>query len=675
MKKTYQNRELSVLSFNERVLQEAEDSKNPLMERVKFLGIFSSNMDEFFKVRVASLHRQLELGEEDKAQILELVSERARQLDKRFQSTYNKVFRALRRKGVRLHSYEEMCNTSDDVLEQLREHFNGRILPFLVPLIIDERRVFPQLDDSVPYLAVKMYGQTPRYAILKVPTSVKRFVELNDGTIVYIDDVIRYFLDDIFRIFDYEYSEAYEFKIVRDAELDMDNDFSADYVRRMEEELQQRKGGRPTRLVYDESIPPVMLQILIREMGFGKDDTLVGGSRYHNMRDLIDFPNRRPDLSFTPDPVSQHPALSRVDIPVTQAVDERDILVTYPFQSFDNVIRLLRESAIDPEVTEIKMTIYRLAKESQVVNALINAASNGKSVLVSIEIQARFDEERNIAFAERLMEAGATVVYGLPPMKVHGKLLLIKRRRKSYAGLATGNFNEATGRLYVDSVLLTADERITKEIEQIFDFLERAARIRLLTPPKFKHLLVSPFNLREKFEKLIETEKNKGKQGYILIKVNHLTDIRIVQKLRKAAEAGVQVDLIVRTTHAVPAHKNIRAISIVGRYLEHQRIYVFGRDLDQRIYLGSADWMERNFDWRLEVAFPVYAKYIRKEIMTLLENQLKDNAKARVLDDTQSNDYVKRGGRKVDAQDRAVQYFARLSGRLNKRARANKKKA
>lgn len=671
MKKTYQNRELSVLSFNERVLQEAEDSKNPLMERVKFLGIFSSNMDEFFKVRVASLHRQLELGEEDKAQILELVSERARQLDKRFQSTYNKVFRALRRKGVKLLSYEEMCNTSDEVLEQLREHFNGKILPLLVPLIIDERRVFPQLADGVPYLAIKMHGQTPRYAILKVPPTLKRFVELNDGTIVYIDDVIRYFLDDIFRIFDYEYSEAYEFKIVRDAELDMDNDFSADYVRRMEEELQQRKGGRPTRLVYDNSIPPVMLQILIREMGFGKDDTLVGGGRYHNMRNLIDFPNRRPDLSYQPDPVSLHPTLGSEKEPVTKIVEERDVLITYPFQSFDNVIRLLRESAIDPDVSEIKMTIYRLAEESQVINALINAASNGKSVLVSIEIQARFDEERNIAFAERLSEAGATVVYGLPPMKVHGKLLLIKRKRKRFAGLATGNFNETTGRLYVDSVLLTADERITKEVEEVFDFLERAARIRLLTPPKFKHLLVAPFNLRKRFEKLIEEEKSKGKQGYILIKVNHLTDSRIAHKLRKAADAGVEIDLIVRTTHACPAHKNIRAVSIIGRYLEHQRIYVFGRGMDQTVLLGSADWMERNFDWRLEVAFPVFAKYIRKEIITLLHAQLKDNAKARILDDTQSNAYVKRGGRKVDAQQRAVQYFTRLG----KKALGNKKKA
>lgn len=660
MKKAFENRELSTLSFNERVLQEAEDTKNPLMERVKFLGIFSSNMDEFFKVRVASLHRQLELGEKGKAQILELVSERARQLDKRFQATYTKLFKELRRKGVELLSYEEIEKESEEVLEWLSIHFQTKILPSLVPLIIDERRVFPQLDDGVPYLAVKMHGPIPRYAILKIPTTLPRFVELLDGSIVYIDDVIRYFLDDIFRIFDYTEAEAYEFKIARDAELDMDNDFSADYVRRMEEELQQRKGGRPTRLVYDDAIPPVMLQILIREMGFGKDDTLVGGGRYHNMKDLIGFPNRRPDLSYQPDPVSDHPLLLERQEPTTRVIEKRDVLVTYPYQSFDYLVRLLRESAIDPDVSEIKMTIYRVAQNSHVINALISAASNGKSVVVSIEIQARFDEERNIAYAERLQEAGATVLYGLPPLKVHGKLLFIRRKKKRFAGLATGNFNEATGRMYVDSVLLTADERITKEVDTVFEFLERAARIRLLTPPKFKHLLVAPFNLREGFEKRIAEEKSKGDDGYILIKVNHLTDKGVIRKLQKAADAGVTIDLIVRTTHAMQPHKNIRAISIIGRYLEHQRIYVFGKGHDQQVYLGSADWMERNLDWRLEVAFPVYAKYFRKEIMTLLDAQLKDNSKARELDAPQSNSYVRRQGRKIDAQRKAIEYFATL---------------
>ena len=584
-------------------------------------------------------------------------------MDKRFNVTYEKVFKELRKQGVRLLSFEELMGQAEESLDWLAEHFHSEILPSLVPLIIDERRIFPQLDDNVPYLAVKMYGENPRYSILKIPTTLPRFVELLDGAIVYIDDVIRFYLDEIFHIFDYESAEAYEFKIVRDAELDMDNDFSADYVRRMEEELEQRKGGRPTRLVYDEAIPPVMLQILIKELGFGRDDTLVGGSRYHNMMDLIDFPNRRPDLSYTPDPVAPHPQLEQLKTPAMGVIEERDVLVNYPYQSFDNLIKLLRESAIDPDVSEIKITIYRLAAQSQVVNALINAARNGKSVVVSIELQARFDEERNILYADRLIESGATVLYGLPPMKVHGKFLFIRRNNKSFAGISTGNFNEDTSRVYVDSLVLTSDERITKEVDKVFDFLEKAARIRLVDPPKFKHLLVSPFNLRKRFESLIAEEKAKGENGYILIKINHLTDKRIIRKLCKAADAGVKIDLIVRTTHAMASHRNVRAISLVGRYLEHQRVYVFGQGDEQKVFLGSADWMERNLDWRLEMVFPIYAKYIRKEIMILLKAQLKDNCKARILEETQSNNYTSRNGRKVDAQKQAVVYYMQLASK------------
>lgn len=638
-KTLYQDREISTLSFNERVLQEAEDERNPLMERVKFLGIFSANMDEFFKVRVASLHRMMELGQKGKAQVLDVVGRRARELDKRFQAAYRGTTEALAREGIRILTEKDIAKDSGTAV-WLDDYFRQNVLPSLVPLLIDESREFPQLMDGQLYFAVKMRGQVPRYAILRIPTELGRFVELPTGDIMYLDDVIRYSLDDVFYIFDYEQIEAFEFKILRDAELDMDNDFSEDYVRRMEEELQLRKGGRPTRLVYDAAIPPVLLRLLIMELQIGDEYPLIGGARYHNMKDLIGFPNKRPDLSWPMESPAPHPVLDRDRTPMIETIREQDVLVTYPYQSFDHVIRLLREAAIDPKVEAIKMSLYRVARHSQVVNALVNAAQNGKWVFVSVELQARFDEKQNIEIAERLQEVGAQVVFGLPPMKVHSKLLLIQKEGVQFAGLSTGNFNESTAKRYVDSILFTADPNITSEVDDVFEYLERASRMRLLESPRFKHLMVSPFNLRRVIGRMLEQETAKGEEGYVCLKVNHLTDAKLIRKIRRTADAGVKMDLIVRTTYAMLPHPNIRAISIVDRYLEHQRVYIFGRGPEQEIFLGSADLMERNLDWRVEVAFPVYDAALRDEIRRLVQIQIEDDYKARYYDAVQSNPYV-----------------------------------
>jgi polyphosphate kinase len=422
-----QIREISTLSFNERVLQEAEDRRNPPMERLRFLGIFSSNMDEFFKVRVASIQRRHEMGKKGMLEILEAIGHKSRELDERFQAAYADILTALAVEGIKIVNEKDIPQQPRAVADWLDDFFRQTILPHLVPIILNKRLPFPQLKDGALYFGVKMWAEKLRYAILEIPSELPRFVELPNGNMMYLDDVIRYSLNDVFYIFDYERIGAYEFKISRDAELDIDNDFSEGYVRKMERVLRQREGGRPTRFVYDASIPPGLRELLLRELRLDKDDTLIGGGRYHNMKDLMSFPSHRPDLSFEKKAAARHPVLDRERTPIMDIIEQQDVMVTYPYQSFDHVIRLLREAAIDLKVTEIRMTLYRSAGRSQVVNALVNAARNGKKVFVSVELQARFDEENNISIAQRLTEVGAQVSYGVPPMKVHSKLLMIRR--------------------------------------------------------------------------------------------------------------------------------------------------------------------------------------------------------------------------------------------------------
>lgn len=661
MKNVHLHREISTLSFNERVLQEAEDSRNPLMERLKFLGIFSSNMDEFFKVRVASIQRRLELGKKSMAEVLDIINEKTLDLDERFRAAYAEITAGLERVGIKIITEDDIPSLAPPIEQWLADYFRGQVLPSLVPIMVSRTNKFPQITDGVLYFAVSMSGDKSRYAILELPAELARFVELPNGNIMYVDDVIRYFLSDVFYIFPFTKIEAFEFKISRDAELDIDNDFSEGYVEKMERVLRQRDGGQPTRLVYDARMPKKLLEVLIDQLRIDKTDTLIGGGRYHNMKDLIRFPNKRPDLSFESVEPLPHYILDSERKPILDAVKKRDVLITYPYQSFDLLIRLMREAAIDPSVTAISMTLYRSAKKSQVVNALINAVRNGKKVFVNVELQARFDEENNISISEKLQAAGASVAYGVPPMKTHCKLLLIEARDRVVAGLSTGNFNESTGRLYVDSLLLTADPRLTKDVAKVFDFLTKTSKNRLVKPPKFHDLLVSPFNARNVFLKELAKEEAKGADGYVLLKVNHLTDPKFIKRLREAADAGVQMDFIVRTTYAMRSHKNVRAISILDRYLEHQRCYIFGRGDARRVYLGSADLMERNMDWRIEAAFPVYDEALKLQVAKMMEIQVSDTYKARILDDSQSNPYAADGPEPIRAQVETYKYIKRLS--------------
>ena len=662
MKRIHQIREMSTLSFNERVLQEAEDRRNPLMERLRFLGIFSSNMDEFFKVRAASVQRRIELGEKHMAGLMEVIGEKSRELDERFQEVYETITASLRGEGVELLTENAAAVRSGDLHAWLREHFRERILPSLVPIIVRKKHPFPQLNDGALYLGIRMRGAKTRFAILEIPANLPRFVELPNGNMMYVDDVIRLSLDDIFYLFPYERIDAFEFKISRDAELDIDNDFSEGHVRKMEKVLKQRSGGRPTRLVYDASMPKAMLHLLRKGLELNEDDTLIGGGRYHNMRDLMRFPNQRSHLAFDRAHPAPHPVLDGARAPMLEVMRRQDLLITYPYQAFDHVIRLLREAAIDPKVDSIQMTMYRAAPGSQVANALINAARNGKRVFVSVELQARFDEANNIRIAERLNEAGATVVYGVPPMKTHAKLLLIDRGKERFAGLSTGNFNEITGRIYVDSILLTAEKSITSDVARVFRFLDQAAKLRTLETPSFKQLLVSPFNARASLLELLERERTKGATGRVFLKVNHLTDPQVIEAIRQAADAGVQVNLIARTTYAMLPHERIRAISILDRYLEHQRVYAFGEGEDLRLFMSSADLMERNLDNRVEAAFPIQDPALRQQVLDIMAIQLADSAKARILDETQSNPYVSSKAKALRAQEETQRYFQRLAG-------------
>ena len=660
MKNLHQIREVSTLSFNERVLQEAEDARNPLMERLKFLGIFSSNMDEFFKVRVASIHRRIELGKKGMKEVLEVLSTKSQELEERFQAAYADITEGLSREGVRILTEQDIDQQPPEIAEWLRDYFQSEVLPHLVPIILRKGLPFPELTDGAIYFGVKMWAETNRYAILELPPQLPRFVQLPNGDMMYLDDVIRYSLNEVFYIFQYDRIDAYEFKISRDAELDIDNDFSEGYVRKMERVLRQRKGGRPTRLVYDAAMPPGLLALLLKELKAGKNDTLIAGGRYHNMKDLMRFPSRRPDLVFEKQEPAPHPVLSDNRMPVLDILTKRDLLVTYPYQSFDHVVRVLREAAIDPQVTTIKMTLYRAARTSQIVNALVNAARNGKHVSVSIELMARFDEENNIRISERLQEVGANVTFGVPPMKVHSKLVLIERAGKRFVCLSTGNFNETTGRLYVDSTLMTSDKRLTTDVANVFNFLDQASRTRTLTPPRFRHLMVSPFNTRRMFKKYLTREMAKGREGYVFMKVNHLTDDEVIELLLQAADAGVKMDLIVRTTYAMLPHRNIRAISILDRYLEHQRVYMFGKGADRVVYMSSSDLMERNLDWRVEVAFPVYDKKLKREVSEIMAIQIEDSYKARVLDEVQSNRYLDSGHEGRRAQYETYQYYLEI---------------
>jgi polyphosphate kinase len=642
-------KETSWLDFNGRVLEEASDPTVPIIERLKFLGIYSNNLDEFFRVRVATLNRltktprkkTIDLIGHDPSKTLKRIHHQVMHQQDRFEKIYNQILKELARQHIFITNEKKLTAAQ---AKFVTEYFHEVVRPKLFPIMIDHKDEFPELRDKPVYLAVALSKRNERrssdYALIELPTDLlPRFVLLpKSGQKTYImlmDDIIRHNLKAIFSPFGYTKYAAYTIKVTRDAELDIDDDIFESYVRKIHKSLRQRKEGRPVRLVYDADIPRDMLKLLVHRMKMKKGDPLIAGSRYHNFKDFMKFPSvGRPSMRNANSAPVPHRGLARHKS-MLEAISKQDMLLHFPYQSFDSIIDLLREASIDPHVTSIKITLYRTASNSNVVNALMNAVKNGKSVVAVVELQARFDEEANIRWATELQEAGAKVVFGVPGLKVHAKLCLITRKNgrglERFAVVATGNFNEDTARVYTDHFLLTANQKITSQVADVFEFLQKNYKV---TP--FRHLIVSPFNSRRRMTQLIQTEIDNalaGKEAWILLKLNHLVDTPMIKMLYKASQAGVKIRLIVRGMFTLePGIKgqseNIEAIRLVDKYLEHSRVLFFANGGAEKCFISSADWMPRNLDRRVEVACPILDAGLKQELRDLLELQWRDNCKA-----------------------------------------------
>jgi len=666
------NRELSWLSFNHRVLQEAQDHRVPLVERLRFLGIFSNNLDEFFRVRVATMRRikavskKKELiGDKTAAEVLDEIHDEVVRQKEIFADTYQVILRKLEDHNIHIIDEWKLSETQEEFID---EYYRERVAPLLVPIMLKNVPRFPFLRDKSIYLAVKLTSQKKevkkQIAIIEVPSDrTSRFVVLPEHKgkkyIMFLDDVIRFNMDKIFRIFDYDKVEAYTIKITRDAELDLDDDVSKGFYERMKKTLKQRKTGQAVRFLYDEEMPEDLLEVLKKGLKIDSDDSIIPGGRYHNSKDFMKFPNvGGPELEY--EPLKQIDQIELVKSKsIFGAIDKNDILLHYPYQYFRSFVHFLREAAIDPEVREIKISIYRVASKSRVVNALISAAKNGKEVTAVVELRARFDEEANLNWSKKLQDAGVKVIYGIPDMKIHCKLALVTKIKNGqthhYCTIATGNFHEGTAKVYSDLALLTANQDICEEAQKVFMFIERP-----YLNFRFKHLLVAPASMRTKYIKMLNKEirlAKEGKDAYAFIKVNSLVDEILIRKLYQASRAGVKIRLIVRgICSIVPGIKglseNIEVHSIIDRFLEHSRIFIFGNGGKEEIYISSADWMERNLDHRIEVSVAIYEKNVRKEIKDFMELQWRDNSKARLITAKQENNYVskKDGENEVRAQ-------------------------
>lgn len=671
------NREISWLYFNERVLQEAADETVPLIERIKFLSIFSSNLEEFYRVRVATLSRLVNLNDRAKAllgfnpkKVLNEIKNIVVKLERRFEN----LFQATLINELAQNRIFILNDTQLNVArgEFVRNHFRDKILSNLVPIMIDLDRPFPELKDRSLYFFVRLSKKRDKkgqkYALIELPDNLPRFLVLPETNglkfIILAEDIIKYCLDDIFYVFNYDQLEAFSIQLTRDAELDIDKNVSDKFIEELKASLDKRKKGKPMRLLYDTEMPFEMLSVLVNKMKI-EGEGLIPGNRYHRFGDFIAFPNvGAKELEYQPVEPLKVQGLHRTESIFNKLV-HRDYVVNLPYQSYDYIILFLREAAIDPKVTEINITLYRLAENSKVINALINAAKNGKKVNCVVELKARFDEKANIFWTNRLMEEGVNVNYGLSDYKVHSKICLVKRIEKGravyYANLATGNFNEKTARIYCDHSIFTAKKEITADLVKLFNALNKKTVAK-----DFKHLIVSPLDSRDRIYALINREikfAKAKKPAYMILKVNSLADEGIVEKLYEASNAGVQIKLIVRGICClVPGvagfSENITVVSIIDKFLEHARVFIFGNNGKEEMFLSSADLMSRNFEHRVEVGFPVLDEQVKQEIRDIIEFQLQDNVKARDINKANNNKYHKnRLTTKIRAQVQTYNYL------------------
>lgn len=651
------NREISWLYFNDRVLQEAADPTVPLIDRIKFLAIFSSNLDEFYRVRVATLSRLSNLNEKAKEilgynpkKILNQIKNIVVRQERKFNNLYENII-------VKQLAEEKIFILNDKQLnvsrgEFVKHYFRERLLSTLVPVMLNDNLPLPELRDRAIYLFVKLTnGKDTQLALIEFPDNLPRFVVLPETNnlkfIILIDDIIRYNLEDIFFIFQHDNIEAFSIQLTRDAELDLDKEVSEKFIDALSKSLLKRRKGKPMRLLYDSDMPLDMLKYLVGKMGL-HGESLIPGNKYHNFKDFISFPNvGRRELEYEKNSPLAVDGLS-FGKSLMGMIARKDYLINTPYQAYDYVIHFLREAAIDPKVKEISIAVYRLAENSRVMHALINAAKNGKTVTCLVELRARFDEQNNISWSRKLEEEGVTVIYGIDGYKVHSKICLISRiengKTAYYACLSTGNFNEKTARLYADHTLLTANKKITGDLINIFKALNKG-----LLPKGMKNLVVSPIDSRPAMYKLIDNEiKNAkaGKEAYMILKMNSLADEQMVAKLYQASNAGVKIKMIIRGMCClIPGLKgyseNIEVISIIDKYLEHSRVHIYCNGGKELTYLTSADFMTRNIETRVEVGFPVYDKDLQREIRDIINLQLEDNTKSREINAHNTNKYRK----------------------------------
>lgn len=671
----YVNRELSWLQFNARVLQEAADESVPLIERLRFLGIFSNNLDEFFKVRYATIKRieqagkagKSELGGIKASELLKLITEVVIRQQSESLEILSDIEKQLEKKDIYIINENEI---SESQHQFIKNYFIEEISPALVTIILSDHVQFPSLKDSAAYLAVKMLMpyKKMQYALIEISKSMNRFVVLpkrgNKNYIILLDDVLRYCLKDIFSIFDFEDISAHMIKITRDGELDFDSDLSKSFIEKISESVKHRRIGDPVRFVYDKTIDDETLNFLLNKMCIDSKDSLIPGGRYHNRRDYMKFPSLgRTDLLYekiAPLPIKN---LS-LEKSLINAVAKKDYLLYTPFHTFSYVLKFLREAALDPTVKSIKITIYRLAEVSQVASALINAAKNGKSVTVSIELRARFDEQANIDYAEQMEREGIKLIFGVEGLKVHSKMCLIERaeghKMKRYGFISTGNFNEDTAKIYTDFTLFTANQKLLKDIGKVFSFFEVNYHIY-----RYKHIITSPHYTKSKLFSLIDNEINNAKIGlpaYIKLKMNSLSSYAMVDKLYEASRAGVKIDLVVRgiccLVPGVPGmSENIEAVSVVDKFLEHTRLFIFCDNNNPKVFISSADFMTRNIENRVEVTCPIYDEDIKTELMDIFEIYKKANTKARILNQAQDNQYKKNNLPPFRAQFQTYEYY------------------
>jgi len=649
------NRDISWMYFNKRILDEAANESIPLLERLTFLAIYSNNLDEFFQVRVATLRRMIEIEERvriaksDSKSILHTILKLNEKYSKEFETIFYILIAELEKENIHFRNEHTL---NEEQVEFVDTFYKEVLMNSLFPILVSRMEDEPELNDKSIYLAVKITDldgekkkKRKEFALIEIPTAeFTRFLILpKEGEktcIMFLDDVIRFCLPRIFASLNYDSYEAYNIKFTRDAEMEFDNSAYQGVLEKVSKGVKSRKSGEPVRFVYDREIPKDLLRFIEKLLRIERKDAHIGGARYHNLKDFLSFPKvGRPDLKFEPQPPIPIHAFENA-ISIISLIRTKDQYLHYPYHSFDNYIQLLREAAISPEVKSIKISIYRLAKNSKVIKALICAAMNGKKVTAVVELLARFDESSNINWAKKMQAAGIKVIFGVDGLKVHSKLTLITARNGNIACISTGNFHEGTATVYTDFTLLTAKKTIVDEVETVFDYIEHP-----YLNPVFNELIVSPIFMRKRIISLIKKEIDNARKGlpaYIFCKINHIVDEKIIEKLYDASIAGVTIKLLVRgncslVTGVPKLSENIQAYGIIDRYLEHSRIMIFANGGDEKYYIGSADWMGRNLDNRIEVYAPVYDADLKHQLKRIIEYGLKDNLKARIVDGSGKN--------------------------------------